>query len=376
MAIGLIVGGYAFVSSDFSSQVINNPVSNEMDDVNDNVSLPDEEKMSGDISLSNEELVKSIASSSVLQQLSNVVLDMSPDSTTDLDNSTKISSYVGYTAGVADVSIGGQPSGGKDPYFYPLQQGTLPFDNINKSDYILSPNYKDHIFIKKGQDFTDKYGWCVEDGFIPLGNITIPLETDFICHLNCGIGDSYFDLSSPYIYDAWDAKYYLKNGEFPDEVQKERFEYETNQLNMNYRQLPGHDEIFLNVHDDFTDKYLLCMDCGRYVVLGNVTVPLDDVMICDYPLHFGVKNYFDINNPAIISREEALDSWNNDHYLQELYSNPDYHPIHSNEEIRDLELSNEPSQQHVEDTHSELHITIDYPELTVYSGNVGINSTI
>ncbi|WP_407378914.1 hypothetical protein [Methanobrevibacter sp.] len=360
MAIGAIAGGYALISNDGSSQVINDPVSNEISNVSKEISLDDVI-----IDVLSEDSSQRISADSVKSvQKINASSDSAASLVANADNLTyQIASFMGYAA-----SVGGQPSGGNDHHSYPLQQTTL-YDNVNKSDYVLSPNYKDHIFIKKGEDFTDKYAMCVVDGFIPLGNITKSLETNLICHLDCGIGDAYFDLSSPYVYDVGDVNYYLKNGKFPDEIQKKTFEYETNQLNMNYRQLPGQDEIFLNVHDDFTDKYILCIDCGRYVVLGNVTVPLDDIMICDHPTHFGGKNYFNVNSPAVISREEALDTWNDSPYLQELYSNPDYHPVHFDEEDAS-QLPNEPSSQSFDDSSSQFQI------YTVNTYDVGQNLTI
>ncbi len=329
LAIGLIIGGYAFVSNDFPSQAINNPVPNEVDNVS---------SVSDDFNPIT--LKDIIATKDFIQKYVNVTSDSVDAFVNNLNNSSQSTGYsIGYAAYVGDSSkYKNSPQ--------TTQLTDIFVNDINESDYILSPNYNRSIFIKKGQDFTDKYGLCVVDGFIPLGNITKPLETNFICHLDCGINDVYFDLSSPYVYDVTDIIYCMEHGSFPDEIQKKAYEYEINRLNMNYRQVPGQEEIFVNVHDDFTDKYVFCIDCGRYVALGNVTSPLDEVMICDHPTHFGAKNYFNVNDSCVISREEAYDSWNSDTRLQELYSNPDYHPVHFDEENYGAELPKESSQQY------------------------------
>lgn len=44
---------------------------------------------------------------------------------------------------------------------------------------------------------------------------------------------------------------------------------------------------------------------------------------------FRWHNYFDVTHPAVITPQQAYDSW--DGYLENLYSNPDYHPIHFDE---------------------------------------------
>ena len=51
----------------------------------------------------------------------------------------------------------------------------------------------------------------------------------------------------------------------------------------NFASLSGQNGIFVNIHQDFTDKYLQCV-CGRFYALGNVTASLDEIMLCDYPL--------------------------------------------------------------------------------------------
>ena len=337
LAVVIVAGGYAFISNDGSSNVIDNPVSNEIADVNNAASV------SNDF---NQEIVKDITSGIVFQQLSavrnSVSLNSVANSVANSDNSSKATgAFMGYASIAA--SYGNLHSGDEGTRTYQSWDNSL--NNINKDDYVLSPNYNDHIFIKKGQDFTDKYGLCVVDGFIPLGNVTKQINTSFICNLECGIGDSYFDLSSPYIYDTMDVIHWLKYGEFPDDVQKKQLEYQLNQLEMNYRKVDGQNEVFVNVHEDFTDKYMMCMDCGRYFALGDITTPLDGIMICDHPNHFGGDVYIDANNPSVVSPEQAYDSWNSSPYLQELYSNPDYHPVHFDEEGYGGEPQNDLLQQ-------------------------------
>ena len=343
LAIVLVAGGYAYISSDNAPQVTNNPVSNEISDVNNSSSS------NGSVPVP----LKNVPSKSISPQITAVSGIVSLDSLVDLADSSNSSSdgsnspyhVVHYAA-----NVGGSyddHSSNNNPVINSLSSN--PYENINKEDYVLSPNYNDHIFIKKGQDFTDKYGLCVVDGFIPLGNITKEIDTNFICNLECGIGDVYYDLSSPYVYDTMDVIYFLNNGVFPDDVSKKQMEYELNRLATNYRQVEGQNEVYVNVHDDFTDKYMLCMDCGRYFALGNVTTPLDDIMICDHPTHFGGDVYIDVTNPSVISPEDAYNSWNSDGYLKDLYSNPDYHPIHFDEEGYGEEPQSEPSQQYVPD---------------------------
>ena len=182
-------------------------------------------------------------------------------------------------------------------------------------------------------------------------------------------------MSSPYIYDYDDASYYLEHGEFAPDVITKQQNYIKDFYATNYRQLEGHEDIYLNVNQDFTDKYILCIDCGRYVPLGNVTTPLKDVMICNHPTHFGQINYFDVDNGAVITPEQAIDSWYP--FYEDLYSNPDYHPIHSDEPGYDEDVNIPDDNINQNDNSFEDQVVVnDQPipidfNLVVYTGNVG-----
>lgn len=331
VGIGLVAGGYAFISNDNGFLIVNNPVLNEIGNSDTNTSSSDD---------FDAKVVKDIVSNDVFHQSNSAVafLFSVPASYSIAESSQQTVDSIVYALNVAATSNVDSSSNGQ----YSIYD---PFKDINKDDYVLSPNYDRGIYVKIGEDFTDKYGLCAVDGFIPLGNITKQINTDFICNLECGLDTAYFDLSSPYVYDTWDVIYYISNGEFPDDVQKKQLESELNRLATNYRQVEGQNEVFVNVNGDFTDKYMLCMDCGRYFALGNVTTPLDNIMICDYPNHFGNDVYIDADHPDVLSPEDVYDSWNRDTYLQNLYSNPDYHPIHFDEEGYGEEPQNDLLQQ-------------------------------
>ena len=305
MGIGLVAGGYAFISNDNGFLIVNNPVLNEIGNSDTNTSSSDD---------FDAKVVKDIVSNDVFHQSNSAVafLFSVPASYSIAESSQQTVDSIVYALNVAATSNVDSSSNGQ----YSIYD---PFKDINKDDYVLSPNYDRGIYVKIGEDFTDKYGLCAVDGFIPLGNITKQINTDFICNLECG--------------------------EFPDDVQKKQLESELNRLATNYRQVEGQNEVFVNVNGDFTDKYMLCMDCGRYFALGNVTTPLDNIMICDYPNHFGNDVYIDADNPGVLSPEDVYDSWNRNTYLQNLYSNPDYHPIHFDEEGYGEEPQNDLLQQ-------------------------------
>lgn len=328
VAIGLVAGGFALVANGDVSHVADNPVSNEVSNPsNGNASLDNasvtkdvfsDNEMAGEFSFAN--IQKEVSSGSIPKEITlgnaaQMIDNVAGNVPTQFRN---VAAYAALNGDSNDVIH----SGDNQPYD--------PWGNINKSDYALSPYYNEHIFVKIGEDFTDMYGFCVADGgFIPLGNITKAISENHICNQSCGIGDCYFDLSSPYIYNYDDVNYYLENGDFAPEIINKQQNYIKDFYATNYRQLEGHEDIYLNVNQDFTDKYILCMDCGRYVPLGNVTTPLKDVMICNHPTHFGEINYFDVDNQAVITPQQAIDSWYP--FYEDLYSNPDYHPIHSDE---------------------------------------------
>ena len=321
VAIGLVAGGFAFVTNGDFTHVANNLVSNEVSDASDvNVSS------NNNPTVNDASLVKDNQANEY--SLSNIPNEALSNHASLVVNNVAYNNVVTQFMNVAATSYNGD----SDWFSQNIRdnQAFDPWGNINKSEYVLSPNYAERIFIKIGQDFTDKYGFCVEHGgFIPLGNITKAISADHICDLSCGIADCYFDLSTPYVYDYGDADFFIKYGDFPSEIQKQREAYISDYYNTNYRQVDGQDDVYVNVHQDFTDKYVLCMDCGRYVPLGTITTPLKDIMICDYPRHFGDNVYFDITNPAVIGPDDAIDSW--DSFNEQRYSNPDYHPIHYDE---------------------------------------------
>ena len=372
VAIGLVAGGFALVANGDVSSVADNPVSNEASNSSgDNASLDNstvvkdvlsDNNMNNHFSLGNIQkeislgsIPKEISSGNAVQMINNVAGNASTQSI----NVAAYAASTGDSRSVVNI-------GNNQPYD--------PWSNINKSDYTLSPYYNEHIFVKMGEDFTDMFAFCVADGvFIPLGNITKAISENHICDQSCGIGDCYFDLSSPYIYNYDDVSYYLEHGEFASDVITKQQNYIRDYYANNYKQLEGHEDIYLNVNQDFTDKYILCMDCGRYVPLGNVTTPLKDVMICNHPTHFGQINYFDVDNMAVITPEQAIDSWYP--FYEELYSNPDYHPIHSDEPGygEDVDVQDDNINQN-DNSFEDQVVVNDQPidfNLVVYTGNVG-----
>lgn len=372
VAIGLVAGGFALVANGDVSSVADNPVSNEASNSSgDNASLDNstvvkdvlsDNNMNNHFSLGNIQkeislgsIPKEISSGNAVQMINNVAGNASTQSI----NVAAYAASTGDSRSVVNI-------GNNQPYD--------PWSNINKSDYTLSPYYNEHIFVKMGEDFTDMFAFCVADGvFIPLGNITKAISENHICDQSCGIGDCYFDLSSPYIYNYDDVSYYLEHGEFASDVITKQQNYIRDYYANNYKQLEGHEDIYLNVNQDFTDKYILCMDCGRYVPLGNVTTPLKDVMICNHPTHFGQINYFDVDNMAVITPEQAIDSWYP--FYEELYSNPDYHPIHSDEPGYGEDANVQDDNINQNDNSFEDQVAVnDQPidfNLVVYTGNIG-----
>jgi len=372
VAIGLVAGGFALVANGDVSSVADNPVSNEASNSSgDNASLDNstvvkdvlsDNNMNNHLSLGN--IQKEISLGSIPKEISSgnavkMINNVAGNASTQSINVAAYAASTGDSRSVVNI-------GNNQPYD--------PWSNINKSDYTLSPYYNEHIFVKMGEDFTDMFAFCVADGvFIPLGNITKAISENHICDQSCGIGDCYFDLSSPYIYNYDDVSYYLEHGEFASDVITKQQNYIRDYYANNYKQLEGHEDIYLNVNQDFTDKYILCMDCGRYVPLGNVTTPLKDVMICNHPTHFGQINYFDVDNMAVITSEQAIDSWYP--FYEELYSNPDYHPIHSDEPGYGEDANVQDDNINQNDNSFEDQVAVnDQPidfNLVVYTGNIG-----
>lgn len=357
LSIGLAIGGYSLILNDDASDLTANYIPKDVNDSSQgNISLD-----YNDNSNNNPKVIKDILGNDL-----NETNSVSPIQVTDSNENNEVptkSGNVGYAAyQLNDNSY----------HSYPVDSSNYDLaGSVNKSEYVLSPNYNEHIYVKIGQDFTDKYGFCVADGgFIPLGNITKQIPADKICNLDCSIGDCYFDLSSPYIYDYGNVSYYLEHGEFGSDVLIKQEQYIKDYYNTNYRKLEGHEDIYLNVHQDFTDKYVLCMDCGRYVPLGNVTTPLRDIMICDYPIQFGMINYINLEDRCVITPEEAYASW--DSYLENLYSNPDYHPIHSDEPDYGGDYVEEPNDINApSDELPQEDADVENPQIVVDLINVG-----
>ena len=356
LAIGLIVGGYSLTLNEVENVVAD--VSSSNDVSNDNVTVADEKMPAKDISFSADSVFNYILNSmspktfsgESIALLSNAGGNSSEQLPVSEDSSSQGGDYqtskqpniggdsaakpAGYQyGGAAAYTIGESTAQDRinpeDPYSYPLKpvnESYFPFNNINKSEYMLSPNFNDHIFIRIGQDFTDKYAQCVEAGFIPLGNITKVIPKLDICDFSCGLGDSYFDLDSVGIYDYDEVQYYMNHHTFPSETQKHQEALQREYLLSNYRLVDGEVELYVNVNQDFTDMYLQCVECGRFIPLGNVTTPLKDIMICDYIYRFGNENYINLG-PGVISNDTAYEYWAQNS-LEELYSNPDYVPVH------------------------------------------------
>ena len=333
-----MTGGYALISHD-NPQVIDAPISDEVSG-NENLSVGEIAPVTGgvkDIHLSND---NGVVKDKIYSNIIDIAKEISDNYVVDMTSFVGVASYNNMD----------------DRFIHFGDNSSTFFNNINKSEYALSPYYNSSIFVKIGQDFTDKYGLCVEGGFIPLGNITKPIENINLCDLSCGITDAYMDLDNPYVYDSDVVSYYMVHAEFPTDSQLKQFEYEQDRIKsfkMNYVQVDGQKEVFVNIHQDFTDKYMLCMDCGRFFALGNVTTPLNDIMICDYPVHFGCDVYINVDNPSVISREKTQDHW--DSYLDDLYSNPDYHPIHFDESGYNEDISQIPANDLVTDDTAQSH---------------------
>lgn len=215
VAIGLVAGGFALVSNGDVAHVtdnsIPNEVSNSSNSSNGNVSLDNNTKVSN--VNSNIKVIKDIIGNDlneVTSSFNSIPLSVIEDD----DPSIRIFAFYGNGAAISLNESNNTYPSVPDPY--------LEFNNVNKSEYILSPNYDKHIFIKTGQNFTDVFVQCVDGDFIALGTITHPLPERGICDLSCGAGDAYFDLNSPYVdyrnYD--DVVYYIEHGEYPTNNQQ------------------------------------------------------------------------------------------------------------------------------------------------------------
>ena len=284
LAVGLAGVGFALLSGDDSGQLINNPVSNEVSS-NSNMSLDNNTGIAEDSSSDNiQDVVKEISSKNNRKDISQGYPVPLNNSSSAVD--TPVYSVAAY--GASDISVYNQ---------YPDYSS-----NINKSEYVLSPYYTEHIFVKAGEDFTDKYGFCVADGyFIPLGNITNPIENIRICNLSCGIADCYFNLSRKNIYGYDNVTCYLEHGVFdasqiPQNTPINKSEYV---LSPNYAK-----HIYIRAGEDFTDKYALCAADGNFIPLGNITNPIDNIRICNQSCGIG-DCYFDSSGSNVYDYDDV-----------------------------------------------------------------------
>ena len=237
----MLIGGYSFILNDGVSDLTDNSIPNQLDDSSkNNGSLDNNTKISNDNS--DIKVIKDILGND-LNVITSSFNSNQLNVTEDSDVPAQIFVFSGNIAYLAFP--------GKDP-LNSIHYNQL--NEVNKSEYVLSPNYDKNIFIKIGQDFTDLLVQCADGDFIPLGNITHPLPQKGICDLSCGAGESYFDLNSPYVdyrnYD--DVMYYIEHGEYPtndqiddaspiysgEPVSGGDYAYESNDVNSINEELP------------------------------------------------------------------------------------------------------------------------------------------
>ena len=293
LSIGLVIGGYSFLLNDGAGDLTDSSLPNELNNSSkDNVSLGDNGKVSNvnsnnnqNVNSNNGKVAKDISANELIDIVQ--VSPIQPISAFADDDIPAMYINVGYAA---SYNIGDNS--------YHNGAGIAPgaFDNINKSEYMLSPNYDEHIFIKIGQDFTDLFVQCVDGDFIALGDITKPLPEKGICDLSCGAGDAYFDLNGPNVdyrnYD--DVVYYIEHGKYPSDDQQVLDVVNKSE----YVLSPNYDEhIFIKIGQDFTDLFVQCVD-GDFIALGDITKPLPEKGICDLSCGAG-DAYFDLNGPNV-----------------------------------------------------------------------------
>ena len=211
LSIGLVIGGYSFLLNDGAGDLTDSSLPNELNNSSkDNVSLGDNGKVSNvnsnnnqNVNSNNGKVAKDISANELIDIVQ--VSPIQPISAFADDDIPAMYINVGYAA---SYNIGDNS--------YHNGAGIAPgaFDNINKSEYMLSPNYDEHI--------TDLFVQCVDGDFIALGDITKPLPEKGICDLSCGAGDAYFDLNGPNVdyrnYD--DVVYYIEHGKYPSDDQQ------------------------------------------------------------------------------------------------------------------------------------------------------------
>lgn len=68
------------------------------------------------------------------------------------------------------------------------------------------------------------------------------------------------------------------------------------------------------------DRYMICVNCGGFVPIGNVTTPLPDEALC----HYGLWTFADDYRDYSISYEEAYNLWMGE-YNQQPRNGPEVH---------------------------------------------------
>lgn len=206
----MIIGGYSFILNDGGSALTDNSIPNELGDSSkDNISLDNNTGVSD--GNSNIKVVKNILDND-LKELTSSFNSIQFGVIEDSDVPSQIFAFSGNVAYLNFPQ--NNQSSNTNPSF--------ELKDVNKSEYILSPNYDKHIYIKIGQDFTDLFVQCVNGDFIPLGNITRQLPQMWVCDLSCGAGDAYFDLNNPHVdYRNYDeVMYYIEHDEYPTNNQQ------------------------------------------------------------------------------------------------------------------------------------------------------------
>ena len=183
--------------------------------------------------------------------------------------------------------------------------------------YVLSANGKDYV--NSNQDFTDKYYQCCECGkFVSLGEVTkeIPEARKCTCSEElAGIG--HLNADDYYVYTYEEVMYYISTGEFPDSVQERRNIYEENvkatiaEIISHYKAIPGYEDTFVNASQDFTDKYVKCCECGKYIPLGDITSSLPENMTCNHSTRGHSIAYLDTNIWGVMDYEKVVYAINN-----------------------------------------------------------------
>jgi len=170
--------------------------------------------------------------------------------------------------------------------------------NLNKAiSYIKSPNNDILLYIREGQDFTDKYIQCAECGkYIALGNVTKMLPENLICHAHEDMfGGGRYDADYPWIVSYDEIMTYDETGYYPDSV---------------YERVANHYNLTLDQYYDVTgfdgrEKTAYLNDNGELVYFSESDVPAEPTGI----VHTGDVDVNTIVNvpaePDTVSTEDA-----------------------------------------------------------------------